>query len=138
MCMNNAVRIESKDVPEYGYKVYCRSGFDSLLRTYFKMQSHIVNEFNKSECHKKQCDDEHLNHGFFLSGIIHFGRISVFRNKEDAIKFCRNNRSHSFRPEGIETWKVKIKQTTKYAYKGLFCGSETLVVDQVKPIEKVI
>ena len=143
MCMDDAVRIESKDVPEYAYKVYYSNemhGYSKLpntiLRTYFKLKYHSKNKFNGSESHKKHTSIYDLLTG--NGDRLHFGRISVFINKKDAIEFCRDRRINSYKPESIQVWKVKIRQTTKYAYKGLFADWKTMVVDQVKPIEQVI
>lgn len=135
MCMDKSVRIESKDVPKYAYKVYYDGAMKNTLRTYFKLKNHKINKFNKSEVHKKTI--KHLPF-FVQNDLLHFGRISVFVNKEDAFWFCRNRRVNSYKPESINVWKVEIKQTTKYAYQGLFSGQVTLAVDKVKPIEQVV
>lgn len=140
MCMHNSKRIESKEVPKYAYKVY--SPFPSYistdsilfsckdLKTFYKRQIHQINKFNKSDTRKK---NPNSCPNYMQDIVLHFGRISVFKNKTDAIRFCNNAYTLYFK----QVWKVQIKQTTKYAYKGVFRGDKTLAVDQVKPIKMV-
>lgn len=135
MCMDRSVRIESKDVPKYAYKVYYGSGISkTTLRTYFRYKFHEINVFNKSECKKMSIENMP---NFMKNDLLHFGRISVFKNKKDAIQFCENRNPYGYCTELVQAWKVEIKQTTAYAYEGLFTGWKTLAVDQVKPIERV-
>lgn len=136
MCMSDSKRIESKDVPKYAYKVYESIDLDILdgrLSTYFQHAKHEKNNFNKSNVNKKT----HKTIRMFPSAL-HLGRISVYVNKKDAVSF-RKNRNIAYNGSGFQcqVWKVEIKQTTKYAYKGKFTG-DTLAVDQVKPVKRVI
>ena len=132
--MINPIRIESKDVPKHAYKVYkVHVGLSNKeLKTYFRNIIHIKNKFNKSFENKKSFETiKHNPHS------LHLGRISVFVNKINAINFCEHrNRLVSHSAYQVQVWKVEIKQTTKYAYKGKFIG-DALAVDRVKPIKRV-
>lgn len=131
MCMGNPVRIETKHVPEFAYKLYRPSDLGTGLITPYFSQYHQFDKFNKPQGIKKShcCIS-------FINSALHMGRISVFDNLKDAIKHRDNMQSRN-----IECWKVQIKQTTKYAYKG-FIGTvrnkkQTFAVDQVKPIKRM-
>lgn len=129
--MDGHIRIESKDVPKYGYKAYTYNPVINRLRTFYRKDLHREGKFNKPQNHKKS----HV-HIMFNKALLHFGRISVFISKDDAIYFCKLHKSNN-RSTNIECWKVEIKQTTKYAYRGLFGYLFSLAVDQVKPIKRV-
>ena len=129
MCMIDAVKIESKDVPEFGYKVYCVTPFGDLYTPYFS-EFHQFNKWNKSNEKKKS------HHTVIhMPSALHFGRICIFKHKNDAFEF-----KETVDRENSIVVKVKTKQTTKYAYEG-FNGyvrhKKSYVVDMVKPIEKV-
>lgn len=132
MCMSDPVRIESEDVPKYAYKVYYGNS-KNKLKTYFKYAVHLINKFNKSDCHKKYISVYDL---LVNRDRLHFGRISVYLNEIDAVTFCKNRNPYDYHRYIIQAWKVEIKQTTKYAYEGRFAG-KSLAVDQVKPIKRV-
>ena len=134
MCMDYSERIESKEVPKYAYKVYRTSSDLKGLLTYFRYKFHEINKFNKSKIHKKTINQVP---DYDQETFLHFGRISVFENKEDALEFSRGRNKVSYFSFIAQTWMVEVKQTTKYAYKGFFNGCKSFAVDQVKPIERV-